>query len=165
MFVLYSSLYCLWTRVCAVPGPVCVSVLQQSVLLEVSGLQQLVLLLDMSFQQQPVLCQEVYGLQQLVLHLDCLPKHEPLLHVNVYVYKSFFVRLVCLSTISCAALMHVRLQEPLCCLWSPGRVCLQELMVHLCVSVYIERLCCTWTCLPSGACATLRKRISKWVES
>jgi hypothetical protein len=51
------------TAVCAVPGPVCVSVLQQSVIsLLGSDLQLLVLHLDVFIQQQPVLCQDVYSI-------------------------------------------------------------------------------------------------------
>jgi hypothetical protein len=46
---------------------------QQPVLFpEVSGLQQLMLHLDLSVQQQLVLCQEVHGLLQIVLQLVCL---------------------------------------------------------------------------------------------
>ncbi len=46
------------------------SVHQQPVLYQkVSGLQQLVLQLEVFVQQQSVLCQEMSGMQQLVLHL------------------------------------------------------------------------------------------------
>ncbi len=111
-----------------VPAPwahLCVSsTVQQSVLSpEVSVLHQLVLYLDVSVQQQPVLCQKMaYSslwctwtvcLREPVLHRDvsaclqellCAPEvsvkyMEPVLHLCVSVYKSFCVHLRCLSTI------------------------------------------------------------------
>jgi hypothetical protein len=131
------------TAVCAVPGRVCVSVIHCTLYSSLYSRRclacnmLLVLHLDVSFHQQPVLCQEVYGLQQLLLHLDCL------------------------ATWSCAATGRICLQELLCCTWTclstvqepvlllcvsvyksfcatPGRVCLQEHVLHLwvCMSVY-----------------------------
>jgi hypothetical protein len=73
--------------------PACVSVLHQSVPPKVSGLQQLVLPLSVSVQQQPVLCQEVYGLQRLCCTWTSSLR-EPVLQLDVFVYpKSFCVHL------------------------------------------------------------------------
>jgi hypothetical protein len=59
------------------------------------------------------------------------------------------VRLGCLSTRACDAPMHARLQE-LCA--APGRVCLQEPALNLCV-LSSRALFCTWTCLSTRVCA------------
>ncbi len=81
-----------------------------SPLLYLSGLQQLVLHLDVSV-QQPVLCQEVYGLQQLVLHLDWLSTWACAAHMHVGLQELLYCSWAFLSTRAYAALMHDRLQE------------------------------------------------------
>jgi hypothetical protein len=88
--------------VCAVPGRVRVSVLQQSVLLDISA------------QQQPVLCQNVYGLPIAAcaatgLHVSL---HVPVLHPDL------------------SPLSHLCLKELFC---EPG-VRQQEPVLHLCMS-------------------------------
>jgi len=85
------------------------------------------------------------------LHLS--PHHHPLLHISqlipgqIFKTTSLFILLLlylcclcCTWTVSwaCAALMHVRLQE-LCD--ATGCVCLQEPVLHLCLSVYMQELC------------------------
>jgi hypothetical protein len=114
------------TAVCSVPGRVCVSVLQQSVLsLLGSGLQLLVLHLDVCVQHQPVLCQDVYSIaymQQHVLHLYCL---------SYCIWKCLSTRALC-CTCTCLS------TRALCCTWT----CLPTIA-----------LCCTRTCLSTRACA------------
>jgi hypothetical protein len=110
-----GSLCCTWTCLC-----VC-STVQQSVLSkEVSGLRQLVLHLDVSVQQRPVLCPEVYGPQYSSLYCTWSVRLQELLCSTW----------TCLSTRASVALVRVCLQE-LCA--APERVCLQEPVLYLCV--------------------------------
>ena len=113
-------------------------------------LQQVVLHLDVSVQQKPVLYPED-GLQQLVVHLDCLSTRA-----------SAAPRRVCLQELMCAPEVSVKYIEPV--LHLCVSVCLQELLCAPEVSVdYIEpvlylflsvyNLCSTWKCLSSRACA------------
>ncbi len=87
----YCSLCCTWAHlcvsstVCTVPGDVCPTA------------QQLVLHLDESVQQQPLLCQKVVHSSLWCTWTVC--PQEPVLHRNVSVCKSFCVHLRCLSTI------------------------------------------------------------------
>ncbi len=56
--------------------------------LEVSDLQQLLLHLDVSIQQQTVLSWEVSGLQQLLLHLDLSIQQETVLSLECLAYTA-----------------------------------------------------------------------------
>jgi hypothetical protein len=110
------------TAGCAVLGRVCVSVTALSIL-EVSGLQLLVLQLNIFVQQQPALCQEMYGLQSLslcctwtclstsafVLHLACLSTR--VLNWTCLPERALCCTMTCLSTKACAAPVRVCLQE------------------------------------------------------
>jgi hypothetical protein len=102
-----------------------VSVLQQSVLSsEVSGLQLLVLHLDVFVQEMPVSCQargvwptEACTAPELSVYQSlCCPWSWTSLST-----RAFVLHMTCLSTRAGAA---------------PGRVCLLEPVLHLCVSVY-----------------------------
>jgi hypothetical protein len=119
-----------------------------------SGLQQLVLHLEVSVQQHvacsvPAAC-ATPGLslyKSMFCSWTCLSTRD-LCALVVSVYKSLcctYARLqelflciwTCLSTGACAALVFVCLQE----LWAtPGDACLQEPVLHLSVSVY-KSLC------------------------
>jgi hypothetical protein len=113
-----------------------VSLLQYSSLYcpRMSVLQQLVIDLDVSVQQQPVLCQKMACSSLWCTWTVCL--QEPVLHRDVSVYKSFCVHLRCLSNMcrACAALMRVCLQELFC---SPEvSVDYIEPVLHLFLYVY-----------------------------
>jgi hypothetical protein len=150
---------------CAFPGRVRVSVLQQSVMSsEGSGLQVHMLVLQMCVfvQQQPILCQEVYGLpsvlsvcKSLCCTWTCLFTRAFVLHLRV-----------CLQEL-CASNGRVWLQEfcdaPGCvCLRelcaAPGRACLQAFLLHLHVRVCLQELCdapgrvCQQECSPGCNC-------------
>ncbi len=104
--------------------PLDASVLQQHVLpLDVSVLQQPVLPLDVSVLQQPVLSLDVSVLQKplaLLENLDMSVWQQPMLPLDVSVLQQ------------------------------PGGFCLQQLVLHLDVSVYLS-LCWIWTCLSKRA--------------
>jgi hypothetical protein len=78
------------------------------------------------------LCCPEDGLQQLVLHLDSLSQRVSAALKRVCLQELLYA-LRCLSIGACAALMRVHLQK-LCA--APGRVCLQEPVLNLCMSVY-----------------------------
>jgi hypothetical protein len=103
--------------------PLDLYVLQQSVLpLDAFVLQQSVLLLDVSVLQQSVLPLDVFFLQQTVLPL------------NVY------------STAACMCVPGGDWPTAACA--APGRVCLQEPVLQLYMSVY-KSLWCSFACLYS----------------
>jgi hypothetical protein len=119
--------------------------------------------------------------------MECPSTRAFVLHLVVSVFKSLCCDCACLSkialcctwaclsTTSCAA-HEVSVYKNFCA--APGRECIQEPVLHLCVSVYksfcahldvsvFKSLCCTcaglstralictWTCLSSRACIAL----------
>ncbi len=142
-------------------------ILQQSVRPDKSGLQQLVLRLEVSVQQQPVLCQEVYCLRQLVLHMDCLSiwtclPTRILCALVVSVYKSLCCTYACPSTRAFVLRLDVSSFKNLCCTC----VCLSTRALgytRRCLSTrdcaapvrVCKSLCAApgWTCLSTRACA------------
>ncbi len=143
-FVIRNFVPASWAHLCVS------STVQQSVLSpEVSVLQQLVFHLDVSVQQQPVLCQKMAYSSLWCTWTACL--QEPVLHRDVSVYKSFCVHLRCLSNTiygACAVLMSVCLQELLCA--PEVSVDYKEPVLHLFLSVY-KSFVSTWKCLSSRA--------------
>ncbi len=91
-------------------------------------LQAHVLHLYVCFVEQPVMYQEVSDLLQFVLYLTS---------------RRFY---------ACAGSDSGRVSLYKCFCATPGRVCPQEPVLHLHVSVY-ESFCCTWSCLPARALA------------
>jgi hypothetical protein len=91
-FVIRNFVPAPWAHLCVSPT------VQQSVLSpEMSVLQQLVLHLDVSVQEQHVLCQKMCYSSLWCTWTVCLQK--PVLHRYVSVYKSFRVHPRCLSTL------------------------------------------------------------------
>ena len=154
------------------PAPwahLCVSsTVQQSVLSpEVSVLQQLVFHLDVSVQQQPVLCQKMAYSSLWCTWTVCLQK--PALHRDVSVYKSFCVHLRCLSNIWSLCCTYACLStRAFVCTWGVFRLyraCAALSLVrlyfvqHLEVSVF-KSLCCICAFLSTRAlfciCACLQ---------
>ncbi len=156
----YSSLCYPWlcrfvcsTAVCAVPVCVCLSVLQQSVPPKVSGLEQLVLHLDVSVQHQHVLFHEVcsvwptaaYAARGLSLYMTRAAPGRVCLKELLYAPgESFCCTYSCPSTRAFVLHMDVSVYKIFCMRLG----CLSVSLIHVRLQ---ELLCCTWTCLSTRA--------------
>jgi hypothetical protein len=142
---------------CAFPGHVRVSVLQQSVMSsEVSGLQLHACASNARICS--MLCQEVHGLQQLVLHLYCLSAracaapgrvclHGLLCYTCVSVYKSFVLHTDVSGYKSFVLHLDVSAYKSFV-LHAPVHVCLQELYAACtCACLSTRALCCMHLCM------------------
>ncbi len=141
------------TASCAAPGPD-MSVLRHSVLsLDVSVQQQLIVFLEVSVLQKPLLpCTYLFYNNlcwPLILNVSVQQQPELSLEVTGPQAACAAPGRVFLREPACAVLhLDVSVYESLCCA-APGRICLREPV-----------LCCTWTYLSTRACTVLNLDVS-----